>query len=614
MKKMSVVAVASVLALLVSACFPSVSLAGTPPSIVSFTASPSTVKVGQSTVASVDLGNLNSEYWVAIVNIDTGKAVRTCRGDTDPCTVEVSIPWSENKEPKDLHLSAVVVSELGPVSEYAEGIPLTIHVERFEWNISLEASKNAMTVGETTKIVVNGLEPDPAWTGYLTHWVNETTGEALGNCWGTGCFKEMTIPYSMEAEAGPMEIQIEMVYEGEPENVAGVADTTVHIEPIHFHVDMRFAEPETYGGETSWLATITSTPAEYFSGEFRVYLRRQNGELLSSCVLGICERRLGPGTYRAVVEDEAGDAFASTGWWTIPAGSTAEPEEEVADGINLIALGSMFVGPSEICTDLLLYPGTHFEGGSVSDQYLDCEAAVGRGASSAEVLKAVAAAGGGTSVLWFLYEEKTKELTPAEDMESSEEESEPTPVPPIGWPGEVAAEAETLEELNPQLESEREAEIVAKQCRRLVVRASLPTGDCTELPIFASGDLDVPQATQHDFEAIQQYPAWAKLNYESSTGKSGAGWYGSDPVCEEKPKGFDCDEYPFFSTEQGGKTSLPRPSLKPVLSSQNRRQGGLLGNFYAKCGVNYGKGRPFLNVPMPPGSNVPTLTLCNGNP
>jgi hypothetical protein len=46
---------------------------------------------------------------------------------------------------------------------------------------------------------------------------------------------------------------------------------------------------------------------------------------------------------------------------------------------------------------------------------------------------------------------------------------------------------------------------------------------------------------------------------------------------------------------------------------QNIRQGSKLGRFYAACGVNVGIGKPFLNVPMPQGSNVPTLILCNGN-
>jgi Deoxyribonuclease NucA/NucB len=612
MKKLPIMIVAFGLAVVASVCFPSPSQAAIP-SITSFTASPSTVKVGGSSVISAALSETNPEYDVALFNTDTKEEIGACWAISTPCTQKIEVPWSSNKEPKSLHFVAKVYPDGTIPTEGGGGSTLTVPVEHFDWNISLEVSKHFVSVGETTKITVKGLEPNPAWTGYLTHWVDETTGESLGDCFGSNCYEEFSIPIWMDAEAGAVDIRAEMVYEGDPENVAGVADTTVYVEPIHFGVGWSFSEPENSGGETSWLATITSTPPEYLYGLYTVYVRKQNGELVTTCTLGTCERRFGPGTYRAVVEDEAGDEFAATGWWTIPAGSSAEPEEEAADGLNLVALGAMFTGPSEICTDLLFYPGTHFEGGSVSDQYLDCEASVGKGASTTKVLKEVAAAGAGTSVLWFLYEEKTKELTPAEDMEPLEEEMEPWPVPPVGWPGEVAVEAETLQELNPQLETEREAEVVAKQCRRLVIPASLPTSDCTELPIFASGDLDVPQATQHDIEAIDYYPPWVKLNYESSAGKSGEGWYRYDPVCEEKPKGFDCDEFPFFSTEQGGKSSDPRPSLKPVVKVQNQRQGGKLGAFYARCGVNVRKGRPFLNVPMPPGSNVPTLYLCNGN-
>jgi hypothetical protein len=135
-------------------------------------------------------------------------------------------------------------------------------------------------------------------------------------------------------------------------------------------------------------------------------------------------------------------------------------------------------------------------------------------------LKAVAAAGGGSAVLWYLYEEKTKEQTSPEETEPAEE-TEPPPAPPIGWPGEVTTEAALLRQQNPQLQTEREARIVIKQCQRLTIRAALPTADCTEMPIFASGDLDVPQATKHDLEALLYYPGWVKLNYGGS-GKSGA--------------------------------------------------------------------------------------------
>jgi hypothetical protein len=586
------------------------------PHITSLTASPSTVKSGHATVVSAAVEPFNSAYHVAIVNTDTGENLIRCAATFSPCSSEVKAPWSQNRNPKDLHFEAEVIPSWAFPS--GSGTGLTVHVERFEWNLSLEAGKNPMTVGEGTKLTVKGLEPSPAYTGYHTRIVNDTTGENITTCWNSECWHEVSFGYGWQSEAGPVDIHAEVVSEEAPYDVAGRADLTLYVDPIRFGVSMSLSEPVTYwNGSTSWLATLSASP-QLYSTPFSIAVERPNGEYVAGCALWItCGHRLEPGTYRAVVRDSE-NIYAATQWWTLPSGgggggSPGEPEEESADDFDLLALAALFGGPSEVCTALLFYPGTHLQGGSVSDQYLDCEAAVGKGSSTVGVLKAVAAAGGGTTVLWYLYEEKTKEQAPSEDTEPLEEEGEPVPVPPIGWPGEVSEEAATLRELNTQLQSEREARIVDKQCRRLTVRAALPSGDCTELPIFASGDLDVPQATKHDLEALLYYPGWVKLNYESSTGKAGKGWYKSEPVCEESSEVLHCDEFPLFSTEQGGGSAVPRPSLKLIDGAQNRRQGGKLGRFYAACGVNVGVGKPFLNVPMPPGSNVPTLILCNGN-
>lgn len=586
------------------------------PRIASFTASPANVKAGSSTVLSAAIEPLNRAYNVAIVDTDSGEVITRCAAWFSPCSRKIEIPWSANREPKDRHFEAEVVPEGAPAT--GSGTDLTVHVERFEWNISLEASKNPLTVGEKTKLTVKGLEPDPRYTGYYTKIVNDTSGETITTCAGYECWHEVEFPYSMQAEAGPVEVHAEVVTETAPYDVAGRADLTLWVDPISFDVSMSFSAPETaWNGETSWLATLSASP-QLYSTPFSIAVENPSGEFVASCALWVtCGHRLGPGTYRAVVRDSE-NIYAATQWWTIDpsgGGGSSEPEEENADDVNLLALAALFGGPSEVCTDLLFYPGTHFEGGSVSDQYLACEEAVGRGDSTVRVLKAVAAAGGGTSVLWYLYEETTKEQTPAEDTEPLEEETEPPPVPPVGWPGEITAEAELLQELNPQLESARRARTVIKQCQRLVIRASLPTSRCTELPIFASGDLDVPEATHHDMEALLYYPPWVRLNYENSTGKSGRDWYTSLVPCKENPNPelTHCDEFPFFSTEQGGGSAHPRPSLKLIDSKQNLRQGGKLGRFYSMCGVSVGGGRPFLNVPMPSGSNIPTLSLCNGN-
>ncbi len=131
-------------------------------------------------------------------------------------------------------------------------------------------------------------------------------------------------------------------------------------------------------------------------------------------------------------------------------------------------------------------------------------------------------------------------------------------MPPIGWPGELTTEAELLREMNPQIESDREAHIVIKQCQRLTIRAALPVGDCTDMPIFASGDLDVPQATQHDLEALLYYPGWVKLNYEGSA-ESGPGWYENFPVCAEGRKPFTATSSP--SSARNREVAVPNHAI-----------------------------------------------------
>jgi Deoxyribonuclease NucA/NucB len=580
------------------------------PQIASFTASPATVKVGHTTVVSAAVQPLNPAYHVAIVNTDTGQTVMRCAATFSPCYSQVKVPWSENASPDDLHFEAEVVPKEAP--ETGSGVPLTVDVERFEWSVSLKASKNPLTVGESTTLSVGGLEPSPAYTGYHTKIFNDRTGQEIVTCWGHQCAPSVSFGYAMQPDAGPVDVHAEVVSETAPYDVAGRADLTLYVDPIRFGVGMAFSAPQTdWKGERSWLATITAAPR--LSGTpFYVSIENSGGGEVSGCSLwSSCALRLGPGTYRAAVRDTE-NLYAATQWWTIPSSPTAEPEEETADDFNLLALATMFAGPSQVCGALLFYPGTHFQGSSVSDQYLACEQAVAAGKSTSAVLRAVAAAGGGTAVLWYLYETQTEQQTAPEQTEPTEE-SLPPPVTPIGWPGEIATETGTLRTLNPQLTSDREARIVIKQCHRLTIRANLPTSRCLELPIFASGDLDVPQATKHDLEALLYYPPWVKLNYERSKGKAGEGWYKAFAVCKENSPFRHCDEFPFFSTLQGGGSARPRPSLKLIDATHNQRQGGKLGRFYNACGVNVGEGRPFLNVPMPPGSNIPTLLLCNGN-
>lgn len=121
---------------------------------------------------------------------------------------------------------------------------------------------------------------------------------------------------------------------------------------------------------------------------------------------------------------------------------------------------------------------------------------------------------------------------------------------------------------------------------------------------------DVPAATQHDREAIVRVPAWVQLNRESTENKPGEGW-ATDRCDPDTETGEDCDELPFFSTFQGGRDAVPTPSLKAVPLSQNRSQGVKLQHFYGVHGCNVPVSYPFLVVPLPRASGLPTLEICN---
>ncbi|MET1077454.1 MAG: putative Ig domain-containing protein [Pseudomonas sp.] len=73
----------------------------------------------------------------------------------------------------------------------------------------------------------------------------------------------------------------------------------------------------------------------------------------------------------------------------------------------------------------------------------------------------------------------------------------------------------------------------------------------------------------------------------------------SSTLCGNRPIGYDCDEYPYASTYNGGNTmyNLGGVSLRGVPGSDNKSQGGSLGQFYRRYKI--GKGDPFINLALP---------------
>lgn len=295
---------------------------------------------------------------------------------------------------------------------------------------------------------------------------------------------------------------------------------------------------------------------------------------------------------------------------------------DVGQQVDIDALAAALVAGGvtvqQVCDSTVFMPGTHAAGSSLSDQTIACEsAAAAGGASMRSVLAAILKAGGEATVaavaLAFVGDATQPASTPSW-VGSDDGPTGPRPVPPTIpdsiW--KVTRAAERFAETN-QVDDQT-ARTVTRQCLTYVANALTgldPYQECSSTPIFASGRSDVGEATQHDTEALAHNPAWVQLNYRpAAENPSYDQWYRYDPICVAKAGDQNCDEYPFYSTQQGGHLAVPRPSLKAINGAQNQLQGTKFNTFRAACGLQ--SGDEFLAIPIPASApTVPTVAVCN---
>jgi len=153
------------------------------------------------------------------------------------------------------------------------------------------------------------------------------------------------------------------------------------------------------------------------------------------------------------------------------------------------------------------------------------------------------------------------------------------------------------------------------------------------MPIFLPGR-DAGTAAIHDDYAILANPQWFMLTYLSpkAKAKSGVreGWYDVKKyraVCpkEASLRNAQCDEYPFYSTVEGG----PGASLWEVPAAQNEAEGRALHamQYDSACGMATSTGhlpwdfpglgtQKFLVVPtaVPAGEDSTGATVFTGPP
>ncbi len=106
------------------------------------------------------------------------------------------------------------------------------------------------------------------------------------------------------------------------------------------------------------------------------------------------------------------------------------------------------------------------------------------------------------------------------------------------------------------------------------------------LPMYVISAQQTPTIANHVYRAMQSGRPW-KLTYIGADNDS-LQRRNHDQACKDiespRPTGYQCDEYPFASTYQGGAGASA--SLVPKL--ENRRQGGQLSDFYQRYNLTNG--------------------------
>jgi hypothetical protein len=147
-----------------------------------------------------------------------------------------------------------------------------------------------------------------------------------------------------------------------------------------------------------------------------------------------------------------------------------------------------------------------------------------------------------------------------------------------------------------------------------------PLQACEKDAVWFPGK-EIAEVAEHDAEAIlkgQPYELTAMSGAAKEASGVTRGWYKSakfaNGLCAGTAEaGKQCDEYPYYSTLQGGPASAVNPQdgdLRYVLTKQNTSEGGQRTQFYKLCGLTApaGPGKNFIVVPDP--DLFPTFGVC----
>jgi hypothetical protein len=147
--------------------------------------------------------------------------------------------------------------------------------------------------------------------------------------------------------------------------------------------------------------------------------------------------------------------------------------------------------------------------------------------------------------------------------------------------------------------TQQQATAAAQRCLQLTRRGGVVGDPCLTMPIFFPTTDDARGAARNDDAAIDGNPAWVALNYSKDSEKKNnvknRTWYmeskyGQTSCPAVRPED-QCDEFPFYSSEQGGawdhwtggQNSPLSTRLLMIPKTENNGEGRMIGAMYNKA-------------------------------
>ena len=636
---------------------------------LTLTGTPNPARSGDTEYVSAAINReiVNSGLVVRIYDADTSAALKTCSAGT-VCTYSYPIGWQNHALRNRQFLARVEVSNGGAVQEQAT---LTLPVERYDFGLSMSSTPDPVVVG-TSFVMKATINRDIVNTGLLLRIHDADSGVLLISCYsGTSCSYGIAAP-GWATNANPEVKRYTAKLVRASDGALQEATTlTIPVRPYRFSVSVAFANRTVAADGTIRFTATANVSRTVTSTGYAIKIINGAGQVSATCTSGVgCSTTVPAGAiYRAVVQNAAGH-LAGESFGSLLTGDGAS--ELQVNGLDLAYLAARFASAHAFCDEVLLAPGgTYTQAtGTVKQEYWTCLAAAQAGQSTPQIMAAVAAVGvTGSFVLAWVAQQSARDKsctqlgtcspppqcdpcppptgcdpcpppTGCNPCAPTSVEPVPHPLPPEWRAKDVAARIATrnpnLLRVDGEVATNADVQTITEECLIRASEAGLDgSADCSGLPVFVSGN-DVAEAARHDLEALAATPPRPfKLNYLRG-GPSGVPrqWYASRPECNPLLDATDCDEYPFFATEQGGPQAEILPHLKRIDSAHNRDQGKYYGfysgpeykrNFIKQCGLKsrgdigpdgilLDHGTAFLALPLDPGLDIPTITtLCNGS-